>query len=72
MAPADERTVTDDWAETAFGRSPGPPLPGLMMAGDNERTYMATSTAPVVMVRSGQAGVFYGRLVSRKGDEVTL
>jgi hypothetical protein len=24
------------------------------------------------MVRSGQAGVFYGRLVSRKGDEVTL
>lgn len=33
---------------------------------------MATSTSPVVMVRSGQAGVFYGRLVSRKGDEVTL
>ena len=31
-----------------------------------------TSPSDVVMVRSANAGVFYGNLVNRDGDEVTL
>lgn len=31
-----------------------------------------TTPSDVVMVRSANAGVFYGNLVSRDGDEVTL
>ena len=33
---------------------------------------MTTTTPKTVMIRSGQAGVFYGELVSRDGDEVVL